>query len=195
MAEVLDNHQTQAGTVEPPWVDEVLNFWFEELASVHWFARDDELDARIRARFLTLHQRLVKHDASGVSGPRSTLAAVVVLDQFSRNMYRGNPKAFAADAISRRLARTATDQGFDLTMTKEQRHFLYLPFEHSENSGDQALALDLIGRLGNADWTRHSLAHKVIIDRFGRFPHRNQILSRPSTPDEIAFLAEPMSSF
>lgn len=194
MAEDLGS-QTQAGTVELPWVDEVLHFWFEELAAVHWFAKDDALDAQIRGRFLALHERLVTHDGSGVSGPRSTLAAVIVLDQFSRNMYRGHPRAYAADAIARRLARTATDQGFDLTMTREQRLFLYLPFEHSENTEDQALALDMIGRLGNENWTRYAMSHKVIIDRFGRFPHRNQILSRSSTQDEIAHMAESMNSF
>ena len=186
---------TLAGTVEPPWVEAVLRYWFEELSETHWFGGNDGVDMQIRGRFLALHEQLARINAPGVNAPRSILAAVIVLDQFSRNMYRGHPRAYAADAIARRLARTAVDQGFDLTMTKKQRLFLYLPFEHSENTEDQALALDLIGRLGNENWTRATMAHKVIIDRFGRFPHRNQILGRSSTPDEIAHMAESMTSF
>ena len=130
-----------------------------------------------------------------MSTPRPILAAVIVLDQFSRNMYRGNPQSYAADASALLLARIAVDQRFDLSMTPVQRLFLYLPFEHSENREDQALALKLINQLGNEDWTRDALAHKVLIDRFGRFPHRNRILNRRSTADEIAHLAESTTSF
>jgi uncharacterized protein (DUF924 family) len=173
----------------------VIRFWFAELAEAQWFAKDAALDQEIRSRFLALHERLITQDGPEVSAPRPILAAVVVLDQFSRNMFRGSPRAYAADASARRLASTAIAQGFDLTLTKEQRLFLYLPFEHSENTEDQALALDLIGRLGNENWTRATMAHKVIIDRFGRFPHRNVILNRASTADEIAHLAESVTSF
>ena len=123
------------------------------------------------------------------------LAAVIVLDQFSRNLFRGTPRAFAADFIARRLAKTAIEQGFDAAMKKQERLFLYLPFQHSEDRGDQALSLDLYERLGDEKWTRFAMAHKVIIDRFGRFPHRNATLNRPSSADEIALLKEPMGSF
>ena len=187
--------QTQVETLEPPWVDEVLHFWFVKLEEAHWFTKDDELDAQIRRRFLALHERLLRQEGRGVSTSRPLLAAVIVLDQFSRNMFRGNPRTYAADPIARQLARTATEQGFDLAMTPVQRLFLYLPFEHSENREDQALALKLIKLLGIEDWTRDALAHKVLIDRFGRFPHRNQILNRLSTPEEIAYLAESTTSF
>ena len=187
--------QTPAGTLEPPWVEEVLHFWFAELGEAHWFTKDDALDAQIRRRFLALHERLLRQEVPGVSAPRPILAAVIVLDQFSRNMHRGNPQSYAADASALLLARTAVDQRFDLAMTPVQRLFLYLPFEHSENREDQALALKLINQLGNEHWTRDALAHKVLIDRFGRFPHRNRILNRRSTPEEIAHLAESTTSF
>ena len=186
---------SKAEDVEPAWVGEVIRFWFEELAEAHWFAKSDDLDARIRDRFLTLHERLVTHDDLDITAPRQALAAVIVLDQFSRNLFRGTPRAFAADPIARRLSRTAIELGLDTAMREQERLFLYLPFQHSEDREDQALSLHLFERLGNEEWTRYAMAHKVIIDRFGRFPHRNAALNRTSTADEIAHLKEPMSSF
>ena len=181
--------------VEPPWVGQVIHFWFEELTEADWFARSDAIDRRIRDRFLTLHRRLVTHDGGGVAEPRPILASVIVLDQFSRNLFRDSPSAYSADSIARRLARVAIEQRFDIAMTTQERLFLYLPFEHSEERADQALAVQLIGSVGNAEWTRYAIAHKEIIDRFGRFPHRNPVLNRLSTADEIAFMKEPNNSF
>ncbi len=186
---------SKADAVESVWVGEVIRFWFEELTEDHWFERSDDVDAQIRERFLTLHEQLVADDGPGVTAPRPLLAAVIVLDQFSRNMFRGTPLAYAADFIARRLARTALEQGFDAAMKKQERLFLYLPFQHSEDREDQALSLHLFERLGDEEWTRHAMAHKVIIDRFGRFPHRNATLNRTSTTEEIALLKEPMGSF
>lgn len=180
---------------EPAWVGEVLRFWFEELTQAQWFAKSDELDAQIRARFLAVHQRLMAGDTTATSGPRATLAAVIVLDQFSRNMFRGDPRAFAADAIALHLAKQAVALGLDQAMAPTERLFLYLPYEHSENAADQVISLELTTALGNAFWTRYALAHKQIIDRFGRFPHRNAVLGRESTPEEIEMLQGPMSSF
>jgi uncharacterized protein (DUF924 family) len=174
--------------VESTWVGKVIHFWFEDLGEAHWFNNSDNIDAKIRDRFLKLHERLVRDDGLGVTAPRQMLALVIVLDQFSRNLYRGNPRAFSADPIARRLSRTAIDLGFDIAMKREERYFLYLPFEHSEDREDQTLALNLIKRLANEEWTRSAIAHKVIIDRFGRFPHRNAVLNRLSTADEIAYL-------
>jgi uncharacterized protein (DUF924 family) len=181
--------------VEPPWVGEVIHFWFAELSEASWFAKREALDAQIRGRFLALHERLVTHDGLGVTAPRPILAAVIVLDQFSRNLFRGSPRAYSADSIARRLAKCAVEQGFDITMSKEERLFLYLPFEHSEDRGDQAFSLNLLKQLGKEDWTHVAVAHKEIIDRFGRFPHRNAVLNRVSTADEIAFLKDPNNSF
>jgi len=180
---------------EPAWVNDVFRFWFEEVTKDHWFSRSDEIDAQVRQRFLTLHERLVEHDGPGVTAPRPLLAAVIVLDQFSRNMFRGTPRAFAADFIARRLAKAAIEHGFDAAMSKQERLFLYLPFQHSEDGEDQVLSLRLFEQLGDEEWTRYALAHKVIIDRFGRFPHRNAALNRVSTAAEIEHLKEPMGSF
>lgn len=180
---------------DPAWVGDVISFWFEELKEEQWFSRSDDIDAQIRERFQTLHEQLVAQDGPGVTNPRPLLAAVIVLDQFSRNMFRGTARAYAADFIARRLARTAVEHGFDAAMNKQERLFLYLPFQHSEDREDQALALRLFEQLGDEEWTRYALAHKAIIDRFGRFPHRNAALSRISTAAEISLLKEPMGSF
>jgi uncharacterized protein (DUF924 family) len=181
--------------MSPPWVGQVLHFWFEELTEADWFATSDAIDRRIRELFLTLHQRLVTHDGCGVIEPRPILASVIVLDQFSRNLFRDSASAYSADSIARRLARVAIEQSFDIAMTTQERLVLYLPFEHSEERTDQALAVQLIASVGNAEWTRYAIAHKEIIDRFGRFPHRNAVLNRLSTADEIAFMKEPKNSF
>jgi len=180
---------------EPTWVGDVIRFWFEEVEQVHWFLRSDDIDVQIRERFLMLHEQLVADEGRGVTAPRPLLAAIIVTDQFSRNMFRGTARAYAADFIARRLARTAIEQGFDTTMNKQERLFLYLPFQHSEDREDQALALRLFEQLGDEEWTRYALAHKAIIDRFGRFPHRNAALNRTSTAAEIALLKESMGSF
>jgi uncharacterized protein (DUF924 family)/TolB-like protein len=180
---------------EPAWVGDVLDFWFRKIGARHWFSKSAAVDAEIRERYLALYEQLVASDAADVTDARPLRAAVIVLDQFSRNMFRDSPRAFAADPLARRLARQIIERGFDSGLTAEERLFVYLPFEHSEDRDDQALACELIGRLGNDDWTQYALAHKAIIDRFGRFPHRNATLGRTSTPDEIARLAEPMGSF
>jgi uncharacterized protein (DUF924 family) len=194
-AGIMCGVHSKTENVEPTWVGEVIRFWFEELGEARWFTKSDDVDAQIRDRFLTLHERLVTHDGLGVTAPRPILALVIVLDQFSRNLFRGNPRAFLADPIARRLSRTAIEQGSDIAMKREERYFLYLPFEHSEDREDQGLALNLIKHLANEEWTRYAMAHKMVIDRFGRFPHRNAVLNRLSTADEIAFLKEPMRSF
>jgi uncharacterized protein (DUF924 family)/TolB-like protein len=182
-------------TTEQAWVGDVLDYWFGKIGARHWFSRSAEVDAGIRERFLALYEQLAASDAADVGGPRPLRAAVIVLDQFSRNMFRDSPRAYAADPLARRLARQLIEQGFDSGLASEERLFVYLPFEHSEDRDDQALSSELIGRLGNDAWTQYALAHKAIIDRFGRFPHRNAVLGRTSTAEEIARLAEPMGSF
>ena len=186
---------SKSANVEPAWVGEVIYFWFEELSEGYWFTKNNGVDAQIRDRFLALHKRLLAQNGLGATTPRSMLAAVIVLDQFSRNLFRSDPRAYVADAIARRVSNSAIEEGFDAAMTKQERRFLYLPFEHSEDAGDQLRSLNLIKTLGNEEWTRYAMAHKIIIDRFGRFPHRNAVLNRPSTPDEIELLKEPMNSF
>lgn len=178
------------------WVGDVHRFWFEELEQADWFKKNDAVDEKIRSRFLGVHEELMAQSHRLSSRDRSQmLAAIIVLDQFSRNMFRGTPRSFAADPLALGMARTVVDQGLDKTMTKHQRLFTYLPFEHSENAADQVRSVELMGELEDAELTKYALAHKVIIDRFGRFPHRNAILGRQSTDEEIAFLKEPNSSF
>jgi uncharacterized protein (DUF924 family) len=174
----------------PNWVTEVLHFWFDELGEACWFTKSARTDALIRERFLGLHERLVADAGSDCSTRHQLLAAVIVLDQFSRNLFRDTPRAYAADPIARRLARSAIAQTFDHAMTAPERSFLYLPFEHSEDRADQALSVELFAQLGNAEWTRYALAHQAIIDRFGRFPHRNAILERHSSADELESLRQ-----
>lgn len=189
---------TRAQTQEsdsPDWVEKVLHFWFSELSEVDWFAGDPGIDERVRDRFETLQKQLVANQGRGIHEPQAILAAVIVLDQFSRNLFRDTRHAFEADPIARKLARQAIDNGFDAAMSQEQRYFLYLPFEHSEDSADQVFAVSLIKQLNNESWSRYALAHQVLIDRFGRFPHRNAILGRESTAEEIIAMNEPMGSF
>ena len=192
----MSDNQSNSQSAELAWVGEVLRFWFDETAPADWFKKSDLLDAQIRQRFLALHEQLASPGGDNAAAqPRQTLASVIVLDQFSRNLFRGSARAFAADPAALQLARAAIERGFDAGMTKHQRLFLYLPFEHSENAGDQALSLAMISALGDAELTRYAEAHKVIIDRFGRFPHRNAALGRVSSAEETAFLKQPMSSF
>ena len=181
---------------EPAWVDDVLRFWFTELTYKQCFEKNDAVDRQIGERFGALHERLAADVGSiDTTAPRELLAAIVVFDQFPRNLFRGTARAFATDAVARRLARAALDAGVDTAMAKRERIFLYLPFEHSEDAADQVRSVALLGALDDPDLDKFALAHKVIIDRFGRFPHRNAALGRESTPEETAFLDEPMSSF
>jgi uncharacterized protein (DUF924 family) len=182
---------------EPAWVGEVLDFWFGELGPRQWFSKDAALDATIRARFGALHAHLLATQAREVEflGGRAARAAVIVLDQFSRNLYRDCAQAFAGDEIARQLAREAIACGEDARLSADERLFLYLPFEHSEELADQELAVRLVEQLGNADWTRYALAHRDLVARFGRFPHRNAALGRDSTPEELEAMAAPMGRF
>jgi uncharacterized protein (DUF924 family) len=181
---------------EPAWVDDVLRFWFTELTLEQCFEKNDEVDRQIGDRFGALHDQLAE-DAGAIdtAAPRELLAAIVVFDQFPRNLYRGTARAFATDPVARQLAHTAVDSGIDKALDKRERIFIYLPFEHSEDAAEQAHSVALFAALGDPNLDKYALAHKVIIDRFGRFPHRNAALGRVSTPEEIAFLNEPMSSF
>jgi uncharacterized protein (DUF924 family) len=177
------------------WADAVLRFWFEETTKEQWFKRDDAFDATLRQSFLALHASVaaLAREACLVDAG-TALAATIVLDQFSRNMLRGTPAAFAKDAKALAIAQEAIARGFDADVPEGRRQFFYLPFEHAEDAGAQARSVALFATLGK-DYLRWAEAHKVIIDRFGRFPHRNAVLGRVSTPQEIAFLQEPGSSF
>ncbi len=181
---------------EEKWVGDVLKFWFEETAPDRWFEKDPTFDGTVRERFLGLHETLVSRgDDALLADARTALAAVIVLDQMSRNMFRDTPRAFAADAQALRLAEAAVARGLDADLSKDQRMFLYLPFQHAEDRRLQARSVALTAGLGDAELQKWADAHRAIIDRFGRFPHRNRILGRPSTAEEIEFLKQPDSSF
>jgi uncharacterized protein (DUF924 family) len=179
----------------PAWVDDVLHFWFEECAPEQWFKKDEAFDRALRGRFLALHGEVSALELGAcLAHAETALAATIVLDQFSRNMFRGTPGAFAMDGKALSLADAAVAHGFDRQMPEKRRQFFYLPFEHAEDAATQARSVQLFAPLGAED-LRWAEAHKVIIDRFGRFPHRNAILGRASTSEEVEFLAGPGSSF
>jgi len=178
------------------WVYEVLRFWFEETRPSQWFEKDERFDAEVRRRFLALHEMLARQPvASLLTDERTVLASVIVFDQMPRNMFRGTARAFATDGKALRIAEAAVAQGFDRALTKDGRMFLYLPFEHAEAREAQARSVALVAGLGDPALTKWAEAHKAIIDRFGRFPHRNVALGRASTPEEAEFLKQSGSSF
>jgi uncharacterized protein (DUF924 family) len=178
------------------WVAEILKFWFEQTEPNQWFEKDPTFDASIRQRFLGLHEILVPRGNNGLLADAQTaLAAVIVLDQMSRNMFRDTPRAFAADPQALRVAQAAIVRGFDAGLTKNQRLFLYMPFEHAEDRHAQARSVALMASLGDPELQEWAEAHRKIVDRFGRFPHRNGILGRISTPEETEFLKQPDSYF
>ncbi len=179
------------------WVDAVLAFWFDELEPKQWFVKSADTDALITERFRSTFDRVsLLPDADLTGDARCALGAVIVLDQFPRNMFRGTPQAFGSDAKALAIARRAVELGFDQQFSdKTQRVFFYLPFEHSERLEDQDRSVVLILALGDAEYTRYAEAHRDVIREFGRFPHRNAVLGRASTPAEEDYLAKPGSGF
>ena len=175
---------------------QVLDFWFNEISPKMWWQKDLAFDTEIVRRFGELHQQAVLGELFELrENAESSLAEVIILDQFSRNIYRDTPEAFAADPLALALAQQAIKNGFDKSIEVDKRSFFYLPFMHSESKHIHEEALKLFTAHGNENNLEFELKHKVIIDRFGRYPHRNEILGRESTQEEIAFLSEPDSSF
>jgi len=173
----------------PKWIDDVLHFWFEELQRDEWFKRDDGVDATIRKRFGALHATLTeKVPASVTMTPQGALATVIVLDQFSRNLFRNSPRAFACDATALAISQEAIGRGFDRELTRDHRVFLYMPFQHSEDRVVQRRSLELFAALDIPENLDYARQHRDIIERFGRFPHRNRVLGRESTHEETEFL-------
>ena len=184
------------GATDEKWIGEVIGFWFDELGPDAWFRKDAAVDQTIRKRFLILYEVLAKRlAAEALASPERALATVLVLDRFRRNLFRGSAQAFATDVLGREVSRGAIAKGFEKSFGKDQRLFLYLPFEHSEDKADQARSVELISSLGDPDLADWAVRHKAVVDRFGRFPHRNAVLGRASTPEEEAFLIKPGSSF
>jgi len=176
---------------------DIIEFWFSDRVRKMWWSKDAAFDQEIRNLFAETHQQAVAGDLSAWrQAPEGRLAEVIVLDQFPRNMYRGQPEAFASDELARQCTRDAVSDGADRAVTPQQRAFLYMPLMHSESDSDHELAVRLYSSHPdlklNLDF---ELKHKAIIDRFGRYPHRNDILGRVSTLEEKEFLEKPGSSF
>jgi uncharacterized protein (DUF924 family) len=172
--------------------DEVLDFWFAGDAATHrkaWFEKSTEFDTACGRFADALRDAKASAFDHWTDTPRGTLALIILLDQFSRNLHRDSAEAFAADAKAREMARSAIVRGFDLKLGQIERMFVYLPFEHSEDSADQDESVRLFTSLGE-DMVRYATDHRDVIRRFGRFPRRNAALGRISTPEELDYLAQ-----
>lgn len=175
---------------------DVLDFWFAPEHTSFWFAKDQHFDDKIRTQFSQIYQQAIHSELwSWRQTAAGRLAEIIVLDQFSRNLYRDQAQAFAQDSMALALAQEAITQQLDAQLSPEQRSFLYMPFMHSESKLIHEFALKLFQRLGNEMNLSFEKKHKVIIDQFGRYPHRNAILGRQSTPEELEFLTQPNSHF
>lgn len=181
----------------------VLDFWYGSSTDsdygqfrMWWFQKSDETDARIKENFKTLHREIMNgQHGDMLNTPEGYMAQILVLDQFTRNMFRDTPEAFASDEKALSLAKEAVAKGYDLQLPTFMRAFFYLPYEHSEDIVDQEESIRLYEKLGDSNSLDYAIQHKVIIEKFGRYPHRNEILGRTSTPEEIEFLKQPGSGF
>ena len=168
--------------------ESVLSFW-REAGPDRWFKKDTAFDDDIRRRFVETYEAAAASQLAGWEDtPAGALALTIVLDQLPRNMFRGSARAFAADPLARAVADRALKRGFDNQVDAAERQFFYLPFEHAEALPDQERCCALFRANGDADLLKWAEAHADIIRRFGRFPHRNAVLGRASTPEELAFL-------
>lgn len=174
----------------------VLDFWFKEIESSKWWVKDLIFDNEIKQRFIDLHQAANKGELyAWRQNPHGRLAEVIVLDQFSRNMFRDTPLAFQSDSLALVLAQEAIAAGADKALNQTERSFLYMPFMHSESSVIHDIAVQLYKNNGNQSNLEFELKHQAIIEKFGRYPHRNEMLGRTSSKQEIEFLQQPGSSF
>lgn len=176
--------------------EDVLKFWFEDTPAEKRFAKDPALDAVIKQRFGDAIEAAMRGELSAWrETAEGRLAEIVLLDQFTRNVFRDSGKSFAGDALALKLAKEAIRVGAAKALPPERKAFLYMPFMHSENIDDQETAMQLFSERGMEENRRFSRMHKDIIVRFGRFPHRNRVLGRESTPEETEFLKNPGSGF
>ena len=174
----------------------VIDFWFEELDPSDWWKKDEKLDQTIKDRFLPTHQAAINCELNEWrTQALGRLAEILVIDQFSRNIYRDRPESFLHENLALALSQEAVNGNHDKDLTAKQKAFLYMPYMHSESKVIHEQAVKLFEQPGLESNLDFELKHKVIIDRFGRYPHRNKVLGRPSTKEEIEFLKQPNSSF
>jgi uncharacterized protein (DUF924 family) len=175
--------------------EKVIQFWFSELNAAQWWKKDVELDRQIAERFGSVLAAAARAELFAWRvAPQGRLAEVLILDQFSRHIHRNRPQSFANDALALALAQEAVARGVDDELTASERHFLYMPYMHSESAVIHKEAVRVFAKGGEQQYD-FELRHKAIIDRFGRYPHRNLILGRRSTPEEVEFLKRPESEF
>ena len=175
---------------------DILHFWFEELTPTQWWVKDLAIDQTIKKRFESIHHQAMQCELyTWRNSAEGRLAEIIILDQFSRNMFRDTPRSFAGDALALSLAQEAINAGVDTSLTDTERSFLYMPFMHSESLLIHDVATMLFQKNGLESNIQFEKAHRDIIKVFGRYPHRNEILGRSSTPEELEFLSQPNSSF
>lgn len=176
--------------------DDVLEFWFDEISPEQWWQKSSDFDRMIETRFQRVHEAAVRCELyPWRSSARGRLAEIIVLDQFSRNIHRDSPLSFAFDPLALCLSQEMVSRGMDAELEAVERCFCYMPYMHSESGDIHEIAVGLFAQPGLESNLDFELQHKAIIDRFERYPHRNEILGRPSTPEEIAFLEQSGSSF
>jgi len=174
----------------------VLSFWFQDIQPAQWWKVDPAFDELIRRRFGLLHEQACRAELFGWrTTPEGRLAEVIAIDQFARNIHRGAPQAFIADPLALALAQEAVAAGADFKLRDEQRAFFYMPYMHSESAAIHAVGEPLMKARAPRHTHEYELKHKAILDRFGRYPHRNAILGRASTAEELEFLKQHGSSF
>lgn len=174
----------------------ILQFWFDDIKPAQWWVKDNDFDQLIKDNYAALHASTHLCELyHWRQTPRGRLAEIIVLDQFSRNMYRDQPQSFASDPLALALSQEAIIAEADQELTPTEKSFLYMPFMHSESAAIHKVAAALYEANGIESNYQFELKHKAIIDEFGRYPHRNEILGRVSTPAELEFLSGPGSSF
>jgi uncharacterized protein (DUF924 family) len=175
---------------------QILEFWFAELEPAQWWVKDSQLDRLITEKFLTLHESAVRCELyEWRDHAQGRLAEIIILDQFSRNMFRGSPLAFASDPMALALAQEAIAANAGSDLSPQERTFLYMPFMHSESLKIHVVAVELFEKNGLQANLDYEIEHMAIIEKFGRYPHRNEVLGRESTAEERAFLQQPGSGF
>lgn len=185
-------------TVQDEKIDEILRFWFKEIDHSRWFKKDPEFDRELEQRFGTLLEQAKQDQLDHwCETPRGRLALIILLDQFSRNIYRGTPASFEADTKALELTLRGIENGLDKELSLEERSFFCLPLRHAEDLEMQQLGLAKTRELNQEGYgtDRYARSHLELVERFGRFPHRNKILGRPNTPEEEEYLKDPKAGF
>jgi uncharacterized protein (DUF924 family) len=187
--DVPERPTNEGSTMQEDWVETILSFWFGELTEEDWFTRSDATDRVIKDRFEPLYREIRSNvPAAAFEEPRAALAATIALDQFPRNMFRGTAEAFATDDQAIDIARKALARKLDEKLSETEKQFLYMPFMHSEILADQERSVTLFRAQDAGKNEKFAVEHRDIVAKFGRFPHRNKILGRASTPAERVFL-------